>query len=100
MSLNPIAARVKKAFAKRLRAIRIANGFTQHEFSRSLGINRDRYAKYELGISEAPYYVLLRICEITGTSLDFLVGGKKPDGAAPDWTDIEGHDVEPRVSAY
>ncbi len=100
MSLNPIAAKVKRAFAKRLRAIRVANGFTQHEFSRSLGINRDRYAKYELGISEAPYYVLLRMCELTGTSLDFLIGGKKPDGAAPDWTDIKGNDVELRVASH
>ncbi len=100
MSLNPIAARVKKAFAKRLRAIRVANGYTQEDFSRSLGINRDRYAKYELGISEAPYYVLLRMCKLTNTSLDFLVGGKKPDDAAPDWTASEGDAVEPQVKAY
>lgn len=86
MSSNPVAARVKKAFSKRLRAIRIANGYTQEQFSRSLGINRDRYAKYELGISEAPYYVLLRMCKLTDTSLDFLIGGKKQDQAVPDWT--------------
>lgn len=100
MSLNPIAARVKKAFAKRLRAIRVANGYTQEEFSRSLGINRDRYAKYELGISEAPYYVLLRMCALTNTSLDFLVGGKKADQAAPDWTATEGDAGELPVTAY
>ena len=100
MSLNPIAARVKKAFSKRLRDIRIANGYTQEEFSKSLGINRDRYAKYELGISEAPYYVLLRMCKLTGTSLDFLVGGKKPDEVAPDWTDTEGDAVDLPAAAY
>lgn len=100
MSSNPVAARVKKAFSKRLRAIRIANGYTQEQFSRSLGINRDRYAKYELGISEAPYYVLLRMCKLTDTSLDFLVGGKKADEAAPDWAATEDDAGDLLAAAY
>ena len=58
-------------------AIRQANGYTQEEFSRALSIKRDRYAKYELGISEPPFVILGRIVKLTGKSLDFLVLGDK-----------------------
>lgn len=77
MAKHPAAIKVRAAFGKRLRAIRQANGYTQEEFSRALGIKRDRYAKYELGISEPPFIILGRIVKLTDKSLDFLILGDK-----------------------
>ena len=63
-------------FARRLRAARVVGGYTQEEFSRLLGIKRDRYAKYELGQAEPPFYVLGKVSELTLQSLDTLIGGR------------------------
>ncbi len=78
MAANNEYQKVKQAFAKRLAAIRVSLGFTQEEFSRLIGISRDRYAKYELGRSEPPFFILNRIVRLTGHSLDFLIAGIKP----------------------
>lgn len=74
--------KVTGAFAKRLRAVRQSGGYTQDQFSLLLGIRRDRYAKYELGLAEPPFIILVRICELANTSLDFLISGKKPTSPA------------------
>jgi len=66
-------------FADRLRAARRALGFTQEVMASALGIGVARYAKYEIGRSEAPYQVLIKIAKLTGLSLDYLIGG---DGGA------------------
>ncbi len=68
--------KLTSGFAKRLKAARSAGGYTQVEFSRLLGIKRDRYAKYELGQAEPPFYVLTRLSELTHQSLDSLIGGR------------------------
>ncbi len=94
--------RAKQAFARRLAAIRVSMGFTQEEFSRMIGIARDRYAKYELGRSEPPFFILARILKLTGHSLDFLIAGNRParDGRAAgdspaDLTDdLRGHGLK------
>ncbi len=78
MVANNESQKAKQAFAKRLAAIRVSLGFTQEEFSRLIGISRDRYAKYELGRSEPPFFILNRIVKFTGHSLDFLIAGNKP----------------------
>ena len=69
------STKIRAAFGKRLRAIRLADGYTQETFSMALGIKRDRYTKYELGISEPPFAIMSRIVKVTGKSLDFLVLG-------------------------
>ena len=77
MVKHSASPKMKAAFAKRLRAIRLADGYTQEEFSKALGMKRDAYAKYELGISEPPFVVLGRIVKLTDKSLDFLILGSK-----------------------
>ena len=70
------AQTLTSAFARRLKAARIVGGYTQEEFSRLLGIKRDRYAKYELGQAEPPFYILAKVSELTRQSLDTLIGGR------------------------
>ncbi len=63
-------------FARRLRAARASLGYTQEEISLHLGIKRDRYAKYELGQAEPPFFVLRRVSKLTKQSLDILIGSR------------------------
>ena len=72
--LHPLTS----AFARRLKAARVVGSYTQEEFSRALGINRDRYAIYELGISEPPFVLLGRIVKVTD----------KKDSELPPWQQV------------
>ena len=76
MARKPDAQRLTSGFARRLKAARVVGGYTQVEFSRLLGIKRDRYAKYELGQTEPPLYILTKVSELTHQSLDTLIGGR------------------------
>jgi len=42
----------------------------------ALGIRPARYSKYEIGRSEAPYDVLVKIANLAETSLDYLMTGR------------------------
>ena len=76
MAKRPEAQRLTSGFARRLRAARVVGGYTQEEFSRLLGIKRDRYAKYELGQAEPPFFILAKVSNLTRQSLDTLIGGR------------------------
>lgn len=77
-----IAAREK--FAEALRAVRLqwgaqigVPGMTQHAFAVHLGISGDRpeerYRLYEIAEREPPIWLLAKIREVTGFSLDDLI---------------------------
>lgn len=76
MVKHPDHQRLTTGFARRLKAARLAGGYTQEEFSHLLGIKRDRYAKYELGQAEPPFRILAKVSELTHQSLDTLIGGR------------------------
>jgi transcriptional regulator with XRE-family HTH domain len=63
MSKEPTDARSR--FAHRLRAIRIPRGFkTARSFAKALGIDENRYTRYERAEVEPDLQLLLRICEL------------------------------------
>lgn len=70
------ASEVKGKFAERLKRLRDARGWTLREAATELGCTLDVLSKYEIGRSEAPYWLLIRMSEVYGVSLDFLIGGK------------------------
>ena len=47
-------AQVRREFGRRLRAARLALGYTQEQMAYTLGIQPARYGKYEIGRSEGP----------------------------------------------
>jgi transcriptional regulator with XRE-family HTH domain len=67
---------VRRAFGRRLRVARLALGYTQEQMGYALGIQPARYGKYEIGRSEAPFDVLIRIAELTKVDLDYLIAGR------------------------
>lgn len=67
---------VKKAIAERLRAARIAHGAypTQAPFAKALGIEVERYKKYESGRTPIPPEYIAPICELLGQDANYLYG--------------------------
>jgi transcriptional regulator with XRE-family HTH domain len=69
-------AQLRQEFGRRLRAARLSLGFTQEQMASTLGIQPARYGKYEIGRSEAPFAVLIRIARVAKVDLDYLIAGQ------------------------
>jgi len=76
------------ALAARLIALRRAFGaahgepnINQRTFARILGLQSDRYGRYERGELEPPLAVLIALRRVTGVSLDVLIAGERPGSA-------------------
>lgn len=77
MSLTrPAKNDIRRNFGRRLKDLRASLGYSQEEMAYALGIQAPRYSKYEIGRSEAPYEILLRIANLTGVDLDHLIAGR------------------------
>ena len=70
------ASRDVQGFGQRLRELRLSLGYTQAELAYALGINPARYHKYEIGRSEAPYTVLVRLAKLVDVDLHELITGE------------------------
>ncbi len=88
MSLTrPAKNDLRRNFGRRLKDLRASLGYSQEEMAYALGIRAPRYSKYEIGRSEAPYEILLRIANLTGVDLDYLIvghsgrEGRRPESA-------------------
>ena len=101
------ARAVKEKFARRLRALRVPRGFkTARSFAQALGIDENRYTRYERAEVEPDLSLIQRICEtlrITPNDLlnlkDDLATGYSSGFAKPEdqaWT--AGHEFEPHGS--
>lgn len=80
---------VRAAFARRLRALRKAYGarlaqanYGPKEFAASLGIDSERYGRWERGEMEPPLGELANIGRVTDVSLDMLIRGEESPGRA------------------
>ena len=80
-------SQLRRSFGRRLRALRTSLDYTQTQMAGALGIRPARYSKYEIGRSEAPYDVLVKIANLAETSLDYLITGRTPgDQALDPWS--------------
>lgn len=72
--INQTAREVTKLFAAQLRAARMLKGYqTAGDAAEALGIEKERYRRWERGETEPGLYHLVRIRETFGVSLDTLV---------------------------
>lgn len=73
------ASSVTKAFALRLIATRESAGYdVKARFADDLGVPSPTYRKWERGGAEPKYADLVKIQNLTGVSLDFLIAGRAP----------------------
>ena len=66
----------RNQFGERLKSLRASVGYTQSEMAHALGIRAARYAKYEIGRSEAPYEILVRLSKLFDVDLNHLIVGE------------------------
>ena len=73
---------IRTAFARRLRELRIPRGFkTARKLAHALGIDENRYTRYERAEVEPDLTMLMRICdklEISPNDLFGVAGGSQP----------------------
>ncbi|MBQ4094501.1 MAG: helix-turn-helix transcriptional regulator [Oscillospiraceae bacterium] len=61
------------SYQKRIRDLREDADLTQQQVAEKLGTSQTMYARYERGASELPIRHLLRLCDIYGTSADYIL---------------------------
>jgi len=60
-------------FNKRLRALRMGNGFTQQRMADMLDLSLNAYQKYEQAERTPSFECLIRIADIFAVSTDYLL---------------------------
>lgn len=61
-------------YCKRLKQLRIKNGYTQTELAFLLHIRQEQYSKYESGKRELPLHHLITLCCLYKESSDYILG--------------------------
>lgn len=59
---------------ERIKNLRIDNDISIKEISKILNLHRDVYSRYERGIRDFPIDILIKLADIYGCSIDYLVG--------------------------
>ena len=57
-----------------IRSLRIDNGYTQKQIAAYLGISQNTYSQYEIGVLNYPVDALIKLAELYGVSVDYLLG--------------------------
>ncbi len=68
---------IKGPFGQRLKDLREKLGYTQREMAYAVGIQMPRYNKYEIGRSEPPFEILVKLAKLTNVDLDYLIAGQE-----------------------
>lgn len=64
-------------YYKRLKKLRIDNGYTQEQIAFILHTRQEQYSKYESGKRELPIKHLIALCCLYRVSADFVLGIEK-----------------------
>lgn len=64
----------------RIRHVRKRKGLKQTYVSERIGINYKTYSGYERGLGTPSPETLRKMAEVFEVSLDYLIGGKQPEG--------------------
>lgn len=57
-----------------IRNLRIDSGYTQKQIGEYLGISQNTYSQYEIGVLNYPIDVLMKLADLYGVSIDYLLG--------------------------
>lgn len=64
-------------YCKRLKELRVKNGYTQEQIAFILHTRQEQYSKYENGKRELPIRHLITLCCLYKTSSDYILGIEK-----------------------
>lgn len=62
------------AYYCRIRELREQHGYTQRQLAEKLGMLQPQYFRYEQGTRDVPSELLIRLADIYGVSIDYLLG--------------------------
>jgi transcriptional regulator with XRE-family HTH domain len=80
---KPLAPEVRSQFAKRLKEMRAQAGFVRaRHLAKALGIEENRYTRYERAEVEPSLTLIHKMCEILRVSPDELLGFAESEGPA------------------
>lgn len=68
-----------KEYCKKIKQLRIKNGYTTKELAEKLGVSPRTYSNYEQGKSKIPVKKLIEICLIYNVSADYILGFEKTE---------------------
>ena len=57
-----------------IRSLRIDKNLTQKQVAQHLGISQNTYSQYELGRLNYPVEALIKLADLYGVSVDYLLG--------------------------
>ena len=78
-SRTPAYRKNRSAFARRLEGLRRDCGYqTQEDFAKLLGVEGERYRRWERGETEPNIDMMTRISMLTGACLNILITGIDP----------------------
>jgi transcriptional regulator with XRE-family HTH domain len=79
-----LAPDARSRFAARLKRLRLQRGFARARFfARSLGIEENRYTRYERAEVEPSLTLLHKMCETLAVTPNELLGAAAPEGGVP-----------------
>lgn len=73
----------------KLKEIRTTKGFTQKELAEKVGVDTSSISKYETGVAEPSYEVLMKLARVLGVSIDSFSD-----------VEIEADDTEQEILEY
>jgi transcriptional regulator with XRE-family HTH domain len=76
-------ARAQRLFGWRMAELRMARHWSQQEVADKIGVSHSTVSRYEDGLTNPSVPTLIRLREIFGTTLDYLLAGIRGDGQAP-----------------
>lgn len=82
-------------FSENLIKLRKNLGYTQQQVAAKLGIDRTTYTKYETGVSEPSFEMLIRLSQLLGISLDELFGAPVDDRLSVSVSDNSADKLSP-----
>ena len=82
-------------FSENLIKLRKNLGLTQQQVAAKLGIDRTTYTKYETGVSEPSFEMLIRLSQLLGISLDELFGAPIDDRLSVSVSDNSADKLSP-----
>ena len=59
---------------ERIRNLRIDRGLTQKQVAEYLNIKQNTYSQYEIGVLNYPLEAVMKLADLYGVSVDYLVG--------------------------
>lgn len=65
---------LKKEIGNRLKAARLAAGYTQANIAKELQMSQQQYSRFENGVIELNYAQIVFLCEKYDISADYLFG--------------------------